>query len=167
MIRDGKMDGKNISILETLPVLGGSLDAAGDSDKGYSMRGGRMLTYDNYECTWDLFKSIPSLHNKGKTVYDETLEFNTEYASNSMARLVDERRAKVPVSSMGFSMLDRIELLKLSNANEDFLGASRITDWLSPSFFETEFWYMWATTFAFQPWHSAVEFKRYLKAGAR
>ena len=29
-------------------------------------------------------------------------------------------------------------------------------------FFETEFWYMWATTFAFQPWHSAVEFKRYL-----
>ena len=79
MIRDGKMDGKDISILETLPVLGGSLDAAGDSDKGYSMRGGRMLTYDNYECTWDLFKSIPSLRNKDKTVFDETLEFNTEY----------------------------------------------------------------------------------------
>ena len=79
-----------------------------------------------------------------------------------MARLVDERRAKVPVSSMGFSMQDRIELLKLSNADEDSLGASRITDWLSPSFFGTEFWYMWATTFAFQPWHSAIEFKRYL-----
>ena len=59
-------------------------------------------------------------------------------------------------------MQDRIELLKLSKADEDALGASRITDWLSPSFFETEFWYMWVTTFAFQPWHSAVEFKRYL-----
>ena len=33
---------------------------------------------------------------------------------------------------------------------------------LSPEFFETKFWYMWATTFAFQPWHSAVEFRRYL-----
>ena len=42
------------------------------------------------------------------------------------------------------------------------LGASRITDWLSPEFFKTKFWYMWQTTFAFQPWHSAVEFRRYL-----
>jgi len=52
--------------------------------------------------------------------------------------------------------------LKLSQAGEDTLAASRITDCLSPRFFETEFWYMWSTTFAFQPWHSAVEFKRYL-----
>jgi oleate hydratase len=79
-----------------------------------------------------------------------------------MARLVDRRRAKVPVTSMGFSMRDRMELLKLSRANEEEMGASRITDWLSPEFFETNFWYMWVTTFAFQPWHSAVEFKRYL-----
>lgn|GEM_PF-1172593 len=28
--------------------------------------------------------------------------------------------------------------------------------------FQTNFWYMWQTTFAFQPWHSAVELKRYL-----
>jgi oleate hydratase len=162
MIRDGKMNGENISILEALPVLGGSLDGAGDPDKGYSLRGGRMLTTDNYECTWDLYKSIPSLSNKDKTVFDETVEFNAWYTSNSMARLVDKRRAKVPVSSMGFSMQDRIELLKLSSTDEDFFGASCITDWLSPSFFETEFWYMWATTFAFQPWHSSVEFRRYL-----
>lgn len=79
-----------------------------------------------------------------------------------MARLVDRRRARVAVTSMGFSMQDRIELLKLSNADEDEMAASCITDWLSPGFFETEFWYMWVTTFAFQPWHSAVEFKRYL-----
>ena len=59
MIRDGGMPGENISILEAAPLLGGSLDAAGDPVAGYSMRGGRMLTTDNYECTWDLFKSIP------------------------------------------------------------------------------------------------------------
>jgi oleate hydratase len=162
MIRDGGMRGEDISILEAAPILGGSLDGAGDPTGGYSLRGGRMLTTDNYECTWDLFKSIPSLNNQGKTVFDETVEFNKKYKAHSMARLVDRRRAKVPVTSMGFSMQDRIELLKLSNADEEALGASRITDWLSPEFFETEFWYMWVTTFAFQPWHSAVEFKRYL-----
>ena len=162
MIRDGNLPGGNISIFEAAAVLGGSLDGAGDPVGGYSLRGGRMLTTDNYECTWDLYKSIPSLNKEGKSVFDETVEFNEKYKANSMARLVDRRRAKVPVTSMGFSMRDRLELLKLSNADEDAVGASCITDWLSPGFFETEFWYMWVTTFAFQPWHSAVEFKRYL-----
>jgi oleate hydratase len=162
LIRDGGWPGKNISILEALPVLGGSLDGAGDPVRGYSMRGGRMLTTDNYECTWDLFKSIPSLANPGKTVFDETVEFNERHKSHSMARLVDRRRAKAPVNSMGFSMQDREELFKLTEASEEKLAGSCITDWLSPAFFESEFWYMWATTFAFQPWHSAVEFKRYL-----
>ena len=110
----------------------------------------------------DLFKSIPSLTQPGVTVFEETLAFNERHPSNAMARLVDSRRAKVPVVSMGFSMRDRMELLKLTNADESSLGTSCITDHLSPTFFETEFWFMWATTFAFQPWHSAVEFRRYL-----
>jgi oleate hydratase len=162
MIRDGNIEGKNIHIFEANELIGGSLDGAGNAKNGYSLRGGRMLTTDNYECTWDLFKTIPSINNKGQSVYDETVAFNQVNIPNSMARLVDSRRAKVPVSSMGFTMHNRLELLKLSNATEDELGASCITDWLSPDFFETEFWFMWVTTFAFQPWHSAIEFKRYL-----
>jgi oleate hydratase len=162
MIRDGGVPGGNIMIIEAMSVMGGSLDGAGDPAGGYSLRGGRMLTTDNYECTWDLYKSIPSLTEKSKTVFDETVEFNEKHKSNAMARLIDRRREKVPVTSMGFSMRDRLELLKLSNADEQAMGASSITDWLSPGFFETNFWYMWATTFAFQPWHSAVEFRRYL-----
>ena len=162
MIRDGGVPGKNITIYEMLPVLGGSLDGAGDLESGYSMRGGRMLTTDNYECTWGLFKTIPSLEHPGKTVFDETVAFNKKMKSHSKARLVDRNRAILDVESMGFSMHDRIELLKLTEASEKKLGASQITDWLSPEFFQTKFWYMWATTFAFQPWHSAVEFRRYL-----
>ena len=132
MIRDGGLPGGNISILEAAPVMGGSLDGAGDPEVGYSMRGGRMLTTDNYECTWDLYKSIPSLNNDGQTVFDETVEFNEKHKSNAMARLVDRRRAKVPAASMGFSMQDRHELLKLSQTDEDTLAESCITDWLSP-----------------------------------
>ena len=162
MIRDGHVPPGNIVIFEAGSLLGGSLDGAGDPAKGYSLRGGRMLTTDNYECMWDLYQSIPSLTDKTMSVFDETVAFNEKYKAHSLARLVDKRRAKVPVTSMGFSMQDRVELLKLTNADEETLGADHITDWLSPGFFETEFWYMWVTTFAFQPWHSAVEFKRYL-----
>ena len=162
LIRDGGMPGDHIFILESGPLMGGALDAAGDASHGYSMRGGRMLTSDNYECTWDLFKSIPSLQSPLGSVFEETMAFNELHVSNARARLVDSQRARVPVVSMGFSMQDRLELLRLSAADESALGTSRITDHLSPAFFETEFWFMWATTFAFQPWHSAVEFRRYL-----
>ncbi|MDL2357662.1 MAG: oleate hydratase [Pseudomonadota bacterium] len=162
MIRDAGIAGSNITIFESLPLPGGSLDGGGSASGGYTLRGGRMLTTDNYECTWDLFKSIPSLEHPGQSVYDETIAFNELNVPDSKARLVDRNRFKVDVSSMGFSMRDRLELVKLSEASEASLGTTSITDWLSPEFFETKFWFMWATTFAFQPWHSAVEFKRYL-----
>jgi oleate hydratase len=162
MIRDGGMRGENITLLESLPTPGGSLDGGGDAERGYTLRGGRMLTTDNYECTWDLFRTIPSLEHAGQSVYDETIAFNEKNPSHSQARLVDRNRFRVDVKTMGFSLRDRMELVKLAETDEDKLGTSAITDWLSPEFFETKFWFMWATTFAFQPWHSAVEFKRYL-----
>lgn len=162
MIRDGGVPGANITIYEGLPLLGGSLDGAGNPRDGYSLRGGRMFTTDNYECLWALFKTIPSLADPDVSVYDEVVAFNERIKAHSRARLVDRNRAIVDVSAMGFTMSDRLELVRLAEASEERLGDSRITDWLSPPFFETKFWYMWATTFAFQPWHSAVEFKRYL-----
>ena len=162
LVRDGGWAGEQVTIFDTGRLLGGSLDANGSAALGYSMRGGRMFTAENYECTWDLFKSIPSLASPGCSVYEETMRFNDVYKSHSMARLVDSRRARVPVGSMGFSMKDRLQLLKLSEADEHDLNDSAITDWLAPEFFGTNFWYLWATTFAFQPWHSAVEFRRYL-----
>jgi oleate hydratase len=43
LIRDGNFKGRNIRIFEESPQLGGSLDASGDSERGYVMRGGRMI----------------------------------------------------------------------------------------------------------------------------
>jgi oleate hydratase len=159
-VRDGGWSGADITIFESSPVLGGGLDAAGTPSGGYSMRGGRMLTADNYECTWGLFKSITSLCDPSKTVFEETVEFNERIKAHLQARLVDRNRAIVDVTSMGFPMEGRLQLVRLAEASEVDLAASHITDWLSPGFFHSKFWYMWATTFAFQPWHSALEFKR-------
>ena len=162
MIRDGNMQGANITIYEAGALLGGSLDGAGNPTEGYRLRGGRMFTTDNYECTWDLFRTIPSRNDPHVTVYDETIAFNEQNKTHSLARLVDKNCDIVDVTSMGFTMHDRYELLKVFEADEEAMGASRISDWLSPAFMETPFWQMWQTTFAFQAWHSALEFKRYL-----
>ena len=67
-IRDGRLPGENITIFESASILGGSLDVAGDPSAGYSLRGARMLTTDNYKCTLDLYKSIPSMTAEGKSV---------------------------------------------------------------------------------------------------
>jgi oleate hydratase len=162
MIRDGGVPGSDITVFEKQLPFGGSLDGARLADGSYSLRGGRMLTTDHYECTWDLLSTIPGSTAPDKTIRDETVAFNEQHVAHSRARLVDRNRHKVDVSTMGFSMRDRIELVRLTEASEETLRNSRITDWLSPPFFTNNFWIMWQTTFAFQPWHSAVEFKRYL-----
>jgi oleate hydratase len=161
MIRDGNLPGGNISILEA--ARHGRKSGRRRRPSGRIFHA-RRTHVDHRQLRMHLGSlQIDSLTEpRRQDGIRRNVEFNEKHKANSMARLVDRRRAKVPVTSMGFSMQDRIELLKLSQADEDTLGASRITDWLSPGFFETEFWYMWSTTFAFQPWHSAVEFKRYL-----
>ena len=87
MIRDGGLPGGNTFILEAAPVIGGSWTVP-EIRWSVFHRGGHMVTTDNYECTWDLYKSIPSLNNEGQTVFEETVEFNEKHPSNAMARLV-------------------------------------------------------------------------------
>jgi oleate hydratase len=161
LIRDGGLKGANICILEETALLGGSLDGGGSPDHGYVIRGGRMFTYEAYTCTFDLLSFIPSLTDPAKTVSDEIHEFNDKHIPHSNARLVRGGK-KVDVSNMGFSNQDRLDLIEIMAMSEASLGDKRIEDVFAPSFFTTNFWYMWVTTFAFQPWHSAVELKRYL-----
>jgi myosin-crossreactive antigen len=62
MIRDGGIPSRNITIVEAMLVFGGALD--GDSvETGHTMRGDRILANNNYECTWELFKSILSIEH--------------------------------------------------------------------------------------------------------
>ena len=159
LIRDGDIPGHKITILEESANLGGSLDAAGSPKDGYIMRGGRMLE-SKYLCTYDLFSSIPTLDGS-KTVTEEIFEWNQVMKTSNESRLFrDGHRLDAP--KFGLSEKHILTLERLELEPEGALGRSSIAEQFDPSFFETDFWFMWCTTFAFQPWHSAVEFKRYL-----
>lgn len=160
LLREGDFVGQNIVVFDENNSIGGSLDGAGNESKGYVMRGGRMWNFSS-QCTYDLLSFIPSLTNPGGTVLSEIQEFNEGIDSRSPCRLMKNGR-KMDSSVLGFSYKDRFDLLEIMMKSEDSLGARRIEDFFERSFFTTPFWYMWATLFAFQPWHSAVEFKRYL-----
>jgi oleate hydratase len=161
LIRDGKVPGKNITIFEESYNVGGSLDGAGQAEKGYVLRGGRMLNF-SYVCTYDLLSGIPSIENPAKSVTEETQDFNKKILTHANARLVNRNGTIVDVSSLGFSEKDRLDLVELIAVPEGMMGTKRLTDWFKPEFFKTNFWYMWASMFAFEPWHSLVEFKRYV-----
>ena len=163
LIRDAHVPGKNIQILETLDVDGGSLDGSGDAKRGFMIRGGRMLNIPTYECLQDVMSEIPSIEFDNISLEEEFLEYNQEFKTHSRARLVDKSGNKVDVTKMGFSPNDRMEMEKLIlMETEKSLGAKRIDQVFGKHFFKTNFWYMWQTTFAFQPWSSAAELRRYM-----
>ena len=163
LIRDCGMPGSHIHIYEGMNILGGSNDGAGDN-KGFVCRGGRMLNEETYENFWELFSSIPSLEVLNKSVTEEILNFDHLHPTHAQARLIDKDGNILDVTSMGFDNKDRVLLSKLMATKEENLDDMTIEEWFeeSPHFFETNFWYMWQTTFAFQKWSSLFEFKRYM-----
>ncbi|WP_416981917.1 oleate hydratase [Streptomyces sp. T028] len=162
LIRDGGFEGSDIHLFEEQRSLGGSLDADGTPETGYTMRGGRMFEAE-FRCTYDLLSGIPTLDDPAVTVTEEILAGHEDFAWDDVARLVDGDGKIVDTTSMGFSERDRLELVRCLATPEGHLDDKRITDCFGEHFFTTNFWFMWCTTFAFQPWHSAIEFRRYLR----
>ncbi len=164
LIRDANFPGKNIHIIEAIPLLGGSNDGAGDPLQGYVNRGGRMLNEETYENLWDLLKSIPSLECPGMNLYEEIIDFDHRHPTHSNARLIDKYGVVCDVKKMGLNNTDRLALIKLALSSEKSLEGMTIAKWFtrSPHFFQTNFWYLWQTTFAFQKWSSLVELQRYM-----
>ncbi|MDR3436291.1 oleate hydratase [Telmatospirillum sp.] len=159
LIRDGGVSGRNITILEEADKIGGSLEGAGSAHDGYVLRGGRM-TERKYLCTYDLFSSIPSLAGD-KTVTQEIFDWNDARKTSSQSRLVRDGQ-KQTAPKFGLSEAHILTIERLALEPEAMLGKTTIADQFDPAFFQTNFWFLWCSTFAFQPWHGAVEFKRYL-----
>ena len=159
MIRDAGVHGSAITILEEKRVFGGSLDGAGTPEHGYVARGGRMLE-SKYLCTFDLLSAIPTLDGT-TTVAAETIAWNKRLQTSSSSRLIRGGRAQTS-PEFGLSELHIITMERILIEPEFLLGRSTIADEFDPAFFHTDFWIIWCTTFAFQPWHSAAEFRRYM-----
>jgi oleate hydratase len=162
LIRDGHMPGKNIHILEQLDRVGGSMDGAGEWEKGYTARGGREIEA-HFECFSELYSFIPSIKDPNMTVLDEFHQLNVEEPILSNCRLVENQGVAADFSSLGLSKEHSMMLAKLAMMTEEALGGTTIEEFFTPDFLETNFWYFWETMFAFEPWHSVVEVKRYME----
>lgn len=161
LIKDAGVPGGNIHILEQNEIPGGALDGSGDPENGFVIRGGRMHE-EHYVCYWDLLSNIPSYDDPSVSVKDESFEFSSRYVAHAQARLLKSGK-RMDVSSFGLSLKDKADLLKLTFASEESLDNVRIEDWFESDFFTTNYWYLWATMFAFQKWSSVAVMRRYMK----
>ncbi|MDI6667000.1 oleate hydratase [Leuconostoc falkenbergense] len=160
LIRDGQIKGEAIHILEELPLAGGSLDGIARPNVGFVTRGGREME-NHFECLWDLYRSIPSLEIPGASYLDEYYWLDKDDPNSSNCRLIYDRGNRVPDDGDYTLGKSSQEIIKLIMTPEAKLGTQTIEDYFSDAFFESNFWTYWATMFAFEKWHSAVEMRRY------
>lgn len=159
--KDASVPGRNIQILEKANLFGGALDGAGEAERGFVVRGGRMHEL-HYECYWDLLSYIPSYDDPNISVKDESFDFNSRFVTNAQARLLKDGK-KMDVSSFGLGLKQQAEFMRLMFASERSLDNKRIEDWFDQDFFKTNFWFLWTSMFAFQKWSSLAEMRRYMK----
>lgn len=163
LIRDGRMPGEQIHILEELGLPGGACDGIHDSRKGFIIRGGREME-NHFECLWDLFHSIPSLEIEDASVLDEFYRLNKKDPNRSLMRATVERGQDAHTDGK-FTLSEKaaLEIMKLFLTRDEDLYDVKISDVFTEEFFGSNFWLYWRTMFAFEDWHSALEMKLYLQ----
>jgi oleate hydratase len=178
-IRDGGIRGENIHLFEERDVLGGALDAKWGRNRSYSMRGARLINERAYQCYFDMLSAIPCLADqeemetcRGKplkgqrpwrSVKDEIFAFNETHRLNTVTRLVGKAGARIDHTKLGLDLIDRIAMIALISIFEEAIDGKRIDEYFRSSFFKTNFWYLFASMFGFEPWHSLIECRRYLR----
>ncbi len=161
-IRDAHIPGKNIEFIEQLAIEGGSMDGSGNATDGYLIRGGREMdmTYENF---WDLFQDIPAVELPAPySVLDEYRLLNDNDSNYSKSRLISKKGVVEDFSKFGLNKKDQLALVKLLLKKKEELDNLTIDDYFSDSFKASNFWTFWRTMFAFEQWHSLLEFKLYM-----
>jgi len=162
LVRDGQMKGDKIHVLEELALPGGSMDGIWNEQKGYIIRGGREME-PHFETLWDLFRSIPSLENPDVSVLDEFYWLNKKDPSFSHGRVIQDQGKELPTEGdLTLTPKAVQELLDLVMTPEKDLGDKKINEVFTDEFLHSNFWLYWSTMFAFEPWASAMEMRRYL-----
>ncbi|MFC4991012.1 oleate hydratase [Rubritalea tangerina] len=159
---------KDIHIFEQNPekdLVGGSCDASTkiiDGKPVYFMRGSRMYEDKVYCCTKELWSLIP--YNDHESCLDDHERNREECKVDTVVRLLHANGEKDSGHNLGLGARESMEMARLMATPESLIpDDAKITDYFSDTFFETNYWYMWRALFAFQPWHSAVEMRRYMR----
>lgn len=138
-----------------------------ENQKGYIARGGRMLNYRTYVDLMDLLDRVPSMTEPCLTAAEDTRQFDAAHPTYDKARLLAGGQGIVDGGKLGLNNKSRkllTQLIMMPDSQEEKLDNITIADYFKDNteFFESNFWFMWETTFAFRTRSSAQELRRYM-----
>ena len=138
-----------------------------ENQKGYIARGGRMLNYRTYVDLMDLLDRVPSMTEPCLTAAEDTRQFDAAHPTYDKARLLTGGQGIVDGGKLGLNNKSRkllTQLIMMPDSQEEKLDNITIADYFKENteFFESNFWFMWETTFAFRTRSSAQELRRYM-----
>ncbi|KAL4786879.1 oleate hydratase [Aspergillus varians] len=166
LVKDGNVPAGNVHILDASPESGGGLKTHGNATDGYFLPMDGNPHFHG-ECIERLLALIPSEVDSKKSVMDMIRQrAESTETLPAQARGIKQGASGAEVfhpHGLQVGIKQRMTLVSLMMENEMSMGMKKIEDVFDKSFFDTSFWMLWSTTFALQPWHSAVEFKRHLR----
>ncbi|OTN75488.1 myosin-cross-reactive antigen-like protein [Enterococcus sp. 8G7_MSG3316] len=138
-----------------------------ENQKGYVARGGRMLNYRTYVDLMDLLDRIPSATEPNMTAAEDTRDFDAKHRTFDKARLLEGGKGIIDGGHLGLNNKSRMlltQMIMMPDSEEEKLDNVTIAEYFKedPAFFESNFWFMWETTFAFRTRSSAQELRRYM-----
>lgn len=165
LIDDCYVPGANITILDQLPVMGGSMDGAKIGEGRYTCRGERELE-PYMECLWYLCNKIPSLYTPGRTITEETVDVNKTDRIDAKARII-HNHGQVWDGIKSFKMSPQLaqKMADMVMLPEEQLDGLTIEEFFGITFEEFErnpTWQCLHTMLAFKGYHSMIELKRYV-----
>jgi oleate hydratase len=167
LIQKADFHPSNIHIFEQKgdqDLVGGSCDASKkivNDQTAYFMQGSRMFEDKVYPCTKELWSIIP--YNHHESCLQDHEKNREECRLHTVVRLLHAHGQKDTGYQLGLNTAEKLKMAKLLAEPESMIpDGAKITDMFGEAFFTSNFWYMWRSLFAFQPWHSAVEMKRYM-----
>ncbi|EEU34208.1 uncharacterized protein NECHADRAFT_50153 [Fusarium vanettenii 77-13-4] len=136
LIDDAHVPGDHIHILEASSKAGGS-----------------MATFS--KPSWETGYRVSAIRKM-------SLTYRCLLVRQVMDKYGVEKPEAVDVSTMGLSVKNQCDLMRVVLETEKELEGLEIQALFEPDFFETNFWDLWSSLNRFHPWCSAVEFRRCL-----
>ncbi|KAJ5627852.1 hypothetical protein N7490_010080 [Penicillium lividum] len=167
LVHFANVPASKVHVLDSHLSMGQVLHNNGDPIHGYDQFAGCLPVQVGKPLT-ELLSLVPSVNRLGCTVLDDIKSAETGRIRKQEGRtrfLVQKNNAlsDINTNSLNLNAKHRLELVLLMMKGEKRLGRNQIRDFLPNSFFQSTFWTIWSAQFGFQPWHSAIEFRRAIR----
>lgn len=152
LIKDARLPGPNIHILDRHTNTGGGITSSGDAKNGFIIHPG-SLPYFHDECVENLLSLVPTARGSEKSLLDSIRDYELketpppgQFANTRFVRNKGGKSERSDAKNLSIGPYNRLQLMKVLLESENLLGRHRIQDFFGDEFFGTDFWALWSTT---------------------